>query len=71
MVGSERNYIVEKPDAICGCGERIFWWPLSQFWSHASGPNAGLRNCFGVHNPSKGIINPGPFAAPDKEGTKG
>jgi hypothetical protein len=63
-MASEDDYI-EKPDAECAhCGEHIFWWPMSHFWSHGSGVNSGLANCYGIHNPSKGLINPGPFAEP-------
>lgn len=61
----EQDEFIEKPDAICKhCGNRIFWWERSHFWSHASGDHMGLRNCFGIHNPSQNIINPGPFAEP-------
>lgn len=56
---------IEKPDSKCiHCGEEIFWWPRSHFWSHVSGDNSGLINCYGKHAPALGVINPGPFAEP-------
>lgn len=64
----ENDVVIEKPDAICKhCGNQIFWWSLSHFWSHGEGDHMGLVNCYGTHDPSRGIINPGPFAEPKEE----
>jgi hypothetical protein len=52
-------------DVFCrNCACRIFWWPESKFWSHATGPMMGLVCCFERYKPGEFDTFTGAVATP-------